>query len=270
MLAFAGNSIFCRLALAGGGIDPGSFTLLRLISGSAMLALIVAMTRSRPWARAGSWRSALALAVYASAFSFAYVHLQAGTGAFLLFASVQVTMVLAGFARGSRLAPLQWLGLIVALGGLAALVAPGVSAPDPASAALMIVAGVAWGGYSLLGRGETDALLATAGNFMRGQVLVALMLVPVLLYGVEISAQGLLFAVLSGALASGAGYAIWYSALADLAPVEGASVQLSVPVLTALLGAVLLSEPLTLRFSLSSVVIVAGILLVIFAQRGMK
>ena len=266
MLAFAGNSIFCRLALVDGGIDPATFTLVRLVSGSAMLTFIVAMTRPRPWGVAGSWRSALALAVYATAFSFAYLHLQAGTGAFLLFAAVQVTMVLSGYATGNRLAPLQWLGLVVALAGLAALVSPGKSAPDPESAALMIVAGIAWGAYSLLGRGAHDALLATTGNFLRGQVLTAILLIPMLVYGIDVTPQGLLFAVLSGALASGAGYAIWYAALPGLAPAEGASVQLSVPVLTAMIGALALAEPLTLRLTLSSPVILSGILLVIFMQ----
>lgn len=267
MLAFAGNSLLCRLALAGGHIDSAGFTLIRIASGAVTLA---ALARIGPNARSltGSWPAAVALLAYAVAFSYAYVRLPAGTGAFLLFAAVQTTMIAAGLARGQRLTGLQWLGSALALAGLAILAAPGADAPPPFSALLMVASGAAWGAYSLLGRGTVDALGATAGNFLRALPLAVVVLLPALLALPMPGAAGVTCAVLSGALASGVGYAIWYAALPGLSPAQGASVQLSVPVITAAIGALALAEPVTWRLALSSATILGGIALVIGMRRG--
>ena len=263
MAAFAANSILCRAALARSGVDPASFTIVRIVSGAAALALI-ALALRRGQAPRGSWRGAFALFAYAAAFSFAYVSLPAGVGALLLFGAVQATMILVGIAWGERPTRVQALGLLVALGGVAALVAPGVSAPPLISSALMLGAGVAWGAYSILGRTGGDPLLATAGNFLRA-VPMTLVLAP-LAIAAGPPGGGLVYAVLSGAVASGVGYSIWYAALPGLSAAEGASVQLSVPVIAAVAGATFLAEPMTMRLALSSVAVLGGIAVVIFGK----
>ena len=264
MLAFAANSILCRLALTETNIDPASFTIVRIASGAAMLWAIVAIAR-RGKAVGGSWSAAFALFAYAAAFSFAYVSLAAGVGALLLFGAVQATMVIAGIVRGDHPTPQQWLGLAIALAGLIALVAPGVSAPPLPGAVLMLAAGAAWGTYSILGRPGADPLAATARNFFRASPIALVLIAPAFL-GAHPVAR-LLYAVLSGAGSSGLGYAMWYAALPGLSAAEGASVQLSVPVITALAGAAFLSEPITLRLTLASAAVLGGIALVI-AGRG--
>ena len=266
MFAFAANSVLCRLALARDAIDPGSFTLVRIASGVAMLWALVALTRRDHAVVGGSWRGAFALFVYAAAFSFAYISLPAGVGALLLFGAVQATMIITGLARGERLVSLQWLGLALALAGLAALVAPGVAAPPAAGAALMLAAGIAWGAYSLLGRGASDAFAATAGNFLRATPF-AILLAAATARGVHATAAGLVYAVLSGAIASGLGYTLWYAALRGLTAAQAASVQLSVPVITAIGGALALGETITARLGVSSVAVLGGVALVI-VNRG--
>jgi drug/metabolite transporter (DMT)-like permease len=266
MLAFAANSILCRLALAQASIDPASFTFIRI--GSAVLTLWLILHGSgKDRAVKGSWRAALALFAYAAVFSFAYVSLPAGTGALLLFGAVQATMVITGLVRGERLASLQWAGFVLALAGLAWLVAPGVSAPPIFSAVLMLAAGVAWGAYSLLGRGASDPLGATAGNFVRALSMAGVLMVLAIASGLKVDWQGFIYAALSGAAASGLGYVIWYAALPGLSPAQAASVQLSVPVITALAGTLMLGEPITYRLVLSSLAILGGIALVIFSRR---
>ncbi len=264
MAAFAANSILCRTALARAGVDPASFTIVRIASGAVALWAIAAALR-RGQRVGGSWRGGLALFVYAAAFSFAYVSLPAGVGALLLFGAVQATMILAGIIRGERPSLLQTVGLLIALVGLAALVAPGVSAPPLAGSTLMLTAGVAWGAYSILGRGGGDPLLATTGNFLRATPM-AIVLVP-LVFGAASFHAGLIYAVLSGAVASGMGYAIWYAALPGLSAAKGASVQLSVPVIAALAGAAFLAEPVTLRLALASIAVLGGIAIVLFGRR---
>ena len=264
MLAFAANSILCRLALAKTNIDPASFTIVRIASGAAMLWAIAAIAR-RGKAVGGSWSAAIALFAYAAAFSFAYVSLAAGVGALLLFGAVQATMVIAGIVRGDHPTPQQRLGLAIALAGLIALVAPGASAPPLFGAVLMLAAGAAWGAYSILGRRSANFLAATAGNFFRASPIALVLAVPAFLGAHPVA--GLLYAVLSGAGSSGLGYAIWYAALPGLSPAEGASVQLSVPVITALAGAAFLSEPITLRLTLASAAALGGIALVITGRR---
>ncbi|MGQ0578406.1 MAG: DMT family transporter [Betaproteobacteria bacterium] len=260
MIAFAGNSLLCRMALKHTAIDPATFTSIRMLSGAIALWLIVSM-RTGSRAQRGSWPSALALFAYAAAFSFAYVNLSAGMGALLLFGAVQATMILFGLWKGERLNGLQGIGLTTALGGLVALVLPGVSAPPPGSAILMVGAGVAWGVYSLRGKGA-DPLPTTAGNFLRAVPLAA-GLSLLLLSLARADVQGVAYAVASGALTSGVGYAIWYAALRGLRATSAGTVQLSVPVIAAIGGAMLLGEPITLRLLGASAAILGGIALVI-------
>ena len=266
MLAFAGNSLLCRLALQHSGIDPTSFTTVRLLSGAVVLWALVRWQGQRP---AGDWGSAAALFVYAAAFSLAYLSLSAGTGALLLFGAVQATMLGWGLWRGQRLGRGQTAGLVLAMGGLVALLMPGVTAPPAVGALLMIAAGVAWGVYSLRGRGAGDPTAVTAGNFVRAAAL-ALALGLAGLPWATFDPVGLLWAVCSGAVTSGLGYAVWYTALKGLQPTSSASVQLSVPVLTALGGAVFLSEPVTVRLALCALAILGGMAWVIAGQRTGK
>ena len=262
MLAFAANSVLCRLALREGAIDAASFTAVRLLSGALMLALILLLRdrQVKAMVTQGNHGSALALFVYAAGFSLAYVALATGTGALLLFGAVQATMVGVGLYRGERLARAQWLGLALALSGLVALMLPGATAPPLAAAIVMLVAGAAWGVYSLRGKGAADATAVTAGNFLRALIW------PLALFAWPSQwpkVSGLVYAALSGALASGAGYATWYLALRGLASSTAATVQLSVPVLAALAGVLWMDEALTLRLVLASAAILGGITLVI-------
>lgn len=265
MLAFAGNSLLCRLALKTTQIDPATFTSLRLLAGALMLALLL---RLRPGSTtsAGSWSGAAALFIYAAAFSFAYVNLDAGVGALLLFGAVQISMLLWGWRQGERPEPMSLAGLLLAFAGLLALLLPGASAPPLAGSLLMLIAGIAWGAYSLLGRSAGDALAATTGNFVRS-VPMALLLSMVLLHRASWDLNGVLYALASGALASGLGYAIWYTAITHLKAIQAATVQLSVPIITALAGGLLLGESLSLRLGLSSLAVLGGIALVLTARQ---
>jgi drug/metabolite transporter (DMT)-like permease len=266
MLAFAANSILNRLALADTAIDAASFTLVRVAAGALVLWALV--RRQQDGRLAGDWPGAAALFVYAAAFSYAYRELSAGTGALLLFGTVQVTMIGTALLKGERLRTLQTAGFVLALAGLGVLLAPGVTAPPAEAAILMALAGIAWGVYSLRGRRARGAPLAmTAGNFVRA-VPMAIGLSMVAAADARIDALGIVYAVLSGALASGVGYAIWYSALRGLNATQAASVQLSVPVIAAIGGALLLSEALTLRLLLASVATLGGIALVVTARRN--
>ncbi len=265
MIAFAGNSLFCRLALRDTTIDAASFTAIRVASGALVLATIVTLRRGSP-TKAGSWLSALALFVYAIFFSFAYLTLPAGTGALVLFAAVQATMIGRAFAAGERFRPIQSFGLLVAVGGLVVLVLPGLGAPDPLAAAMMALAGVAWGVYSLRGRGVADPLAATAGNFLRA-VPFALLVALVASGSRSLDPAGVVWALASGALASGLGYAIWYAALPSLTASIAATVQLSVPPIAAALAVLLLGEPATLRLAAASLAVLGGIAVVILGRR---
>ena len=265
MLAFAGNSLLCRFALKETAIDAASFTSLRLLSGAVTLWLIVYL-RGGGRVTAGSWTSALALFAYAAAFSFAYISLPAAAGALLLFGAVQATMIGYGLWSGEHMSPRQWVGLVMALLGLVGLLSPGLSAPPLSGALLMLGAGVAWGVYSLRGRGGGDATAVTAGNFVRAvPMALALSLLAGPVSSVDV--EGAWYAVVSGALASGVGYALWYRALPGLRPVSAATVQLSVPVIAALGGVVLLGEAPGVRLVLASLAILGGIALVIVGRR---
>jgi len=266
MVAFAANSILCRMALGSGQIDAVSFTTLRLLSGALLLLSLQAWRRRhRPRLRLKP-ASVLALFAYALCFSLAYTRLTAASGALILFCLVQSTMVIYGLVSGERPGWLAWSGLLLALAGLVYLLSPGITMPSPVGALLMSLAGIAWGAYSLLGRQALDPVEATANNFSGAAALAVL---ASLVFGLPAipSASGALLAVLSGAIASGLGYVIWYSALPALTPVQAASVQLSVPMLAAIAGALLLAEPLTPRLLLSSIVILGGLALVILGRQ---
>ena len=268
MTAFAGNSLLCRLALKDSGIDAASFTSVRIVSGGLALWLIVRI-RGGKAVREGNWPSALALFAYAAAFSYAYISLTAGTGALLLFGAVQATMIGYAIWAGERLRPPQVAGITLALSGLLGLLLPGLSAPPLLGAALMLAAGIAWGIYSLRGRGAGDPIRVTAGNFMRSVPFAAALSLATI-SSASIDGWGFLYAVISGALASGVGYAIWYSALPALSASTAATVQLVVPVLAALGGILFLGEQLTMRFVLASIAILGGIALVILVRESPK
>lgn len=265
MIAFAGNSLLCRVALKHTGIDATSFTTIRLISGAITLWLIVIM-RSGTRNGQGNWFSAIALFAYAAGFSFAYVSLPAATGALLLFGAVQATMIGYGIGTGERLRRLQLAGLVLAFGGIVGLLLPGLSAPPLAGSVLMLGAGVAWGVYSLRGKGAGDPTRVTAGNFLRAVPFAAALSIS-MLNSTSMDAAGFWYAVSSGALASGIGYAIWYTALPALKATHAATVQLSVPVIAALGGIAFLGEPITLRLILASVAILGGIAMVILERQ---
>lgn len=262
MIAFAANSVLGRLALVEGEIGAGGFALIRLVSGALVLALIVIARSQRP---SGSWRGGFALFIYAAFFSYAYLGLAAGTGAIILFAVVQITMLGWGIVQGERPTGLQWLGLTIALAALVWLVSPSVEAPPFFAALAMAVAGIGWGVYSLLGKGAGDPTRATAGNFVRASLIAATLAVPALMLYPETkpSQNGIALAVASGAITSGLGYAIWYTALKDLTSTRAGIAQLSVPAIAAIGGVLFLSEPITLRFALASGAILGGVALAV-------
>ena len=273
MLAFAGNSLLCRMALKQTEIDPAGFTSVRLLSGACTLWLMVRLRRgSVPviTGQNGNWLSAAALFAYAAGFSFAYVSMSAATGALLLFGAVQATMIAYGLAIGERLRGLQVAGFLLALSGLVVLMLPGVATPSLENSLFMLGAGVAWGVYSLRGKhtgghGVNDPIRVTAGNFARAAPMA--LILNLLLHGqASMDTMGIALAVGSGALASGLGYAIWYRVIPELQATHAASVQLSVPVITSLGGVVLLGETFTLTLMLTSAAILGGIALVIWRR----
>jgi len=260
LVAFAANSVLCRLALGGAAIDAASFTTIRLAAGAGVLLLItVACNKKSLSLSQVKPISALLLFLYAAAFSFAYINLSTGTGALVLFGSVQATMLVAALGSGERPHPLEWAGLALALCGLVYLVFPGLqSAPPLLSSTLMAVAGISWGLYSLRGRGGSDPLADTTGNFALALPLaVAVNLITH--SDAHVSQRGVLLAVLSGALASGVGYVVWYAALRGLTATRAATVQLAVPVLAAAGGLVFMSEKITSRLLLAACVILGGV-----------
>jgi drug/metabolite transporter (DMT)-like permease len=265
MVAFAGNSLLCRAALRDTAIDAASFTSIRLASGALVLAAIVYARKSQPLA-AGTWLTALMLFAYAAFFSFAYRQLSAATGALLLFGAVQATMLGYGLASGERLRALQFAGLVVALAGLVGLLLPGLAAPPLESAAFMLLAGAAWGVYSLLGRGMGNPIGATAGNFLRALPFTAILSLATMA-DARVDAAGVTYAVLSGAIASGLGYVLWYAALPALTAASAATVQLSAPALAAIGGVILLGEAITVQLLVCSTAILGGIALTIWRRR---
>jgi drug/metabolite transporter (DMT)-like permease len=267
LVAFAFNSILCRMALRGGEADAAGFTLIRIISGAVTLILIsYIIGKDKSFKGRGNWLSAFFLFAYAVCFSFAYLGLSAGTGALILFGSVQLTMVLYSVFRGERPRVLEWAGLVTAVGGLVFLVLPGLSAPPLHSAALMAAAGVAWGAYTLRGRGSSSPLSDTTGNFTMA-VPMAIVIALIFLPNLHLSKEGWTLAILSGAAASGVGYTMWYSALRHLTATRAAVVQLAVPVLAAALGVLLLAETATARLVIAAALTLGGILVVILGRK---
>lgn len=265
LTAFAANSVLCRLALADRTIDASSFTVVRLLSGAVVLFLIIKIKNKSDIPAKGSWSASLMLFLYATTFSFAYITLDTGTGALILFGSVQITMILLSILSGNRLHISEWLGVVISFLGFLYLVLPGVATPSIFGFVLMSMAGIAWGIYTLKGRGSSNPLMDTAYNFLRTIPFVVIL--TVLAFNkMDYSSTGILLAVLSGAIASGIGYAIWYSALRGLSTVQAAVVQLLVPVIAAFGGVIFVSEAITLRLTVSAMLILGGILLVVLGR----
>ncbi|RVU85810.1 DMT family transporter [Leucothrix sargassi] len=278
LIAFAANSILCRLALGNESIDAAGFTIIRLLAGAITLMVILQLQSFmaakaqaqqagsvQPPATKGSWFSALMLFIYAALFSFAYVSMDTGTGALVLFGAVQLTMIVVSLLRGEKLLLVEWIGMIVAFVGFVYLVLPQLGTPSLIGFIMMSVSGIAWGFYTLAGRGSTNPLSDTSYNFLRTIPMVSLMLV-VSIQQLSLSPEGVIWAVLSGSLASGVGYSIWYSALRGLSSTQAAVVQLLVPVIAAIGGLIFMSEAITLRLFISGVMILGGIALVVLGR----
>jgi drug/metabolite transporter (DMT)-like permease len=287
MIAFAANSVLARLAFATAGAEPLSYTGIRLAAGAATLAVLLALRR-RNVRLGGSWSGVAALFGYAILFSIAYILLGAGTGALILFASVQIGMLGWAVYRGDRPGLIEWLGFVVAFGGLVYLLSPGVVAPNPLGALLMLVAGLCWAAYTLIGRASTSPLLMlvaglcwaaytligrastsplddTAGNFMRSSPLAVVMIVAgALTHGVSLAA--VIYAIVSGALASGLGYAVWYTALPSLSRTRAAIVQLTVPAIAGAGGVLFIGEALSPRLVIATIAIIGGVALAVISS----
>ncbi len=270
LIAFAANSLLCRMALGGDHIDPVSFTTLRLVSGALALMPISRMVAESkpPQKKEGSWGSGFALFAYAVAFSLAYVSLSTGMGALMLFGSVQVTMIGAALKSGENLGHAQWVGSAVAVGGLIYLVLPGISAPDPIGAILMCVAGIAWGVYSIRGKGASAPVAITGGTFLRSAPM-AIIASAVALSSVHLELSGILLALISGIVTSGLGYVLWYKALRSLTTTQASVVQLLVPVLAAFGGVAFLSEQVSVRLISASALILGGVAMAVLKRDAM-
>ena len=274
LLAFAGNSVLCRLALGDESIDAASFTSIRLLSGIATLILIVVVSRKDNQTAtllktSGSWLASLMLFIYAAAFSFAYISLDTATGALILFASVQFTMIFISLISGNRPHSLEWLGILIAFAGFFYLVAPNINTPSFDSFILMVLAGIAWGAYTLIGRGSRTPLHDTTSNFLRTLPFV-LVLILFSLSNFHLSQQGILLAILSGAIASGIGYAIWYRALRELSVTLAAVLQLLVPIIAGIGGLIFAQEAITIRLVIASILVLGGILIVLRGRHTAK
>jgi drug/metabolite transporter (DMT)-like permease len=266
LIAFAANSVLCRLALGSGAIDASSFTVIRLLSGALVLSIILSMKgRNKGVSSKGSWTAGFMLFVYAITFSYAYLSVDTGTGALILFGAVQITMILLSLMSGTRLHISEWTGVIVAFTGFIYLVLPSVTTPSINGLLLMTVSGVAWGVYTLKGRSSKNPLMDTAYNFLRTIPFVVL-LVIFTLHNLNYSSEGIMLALLSGAITSGVGYTIWYIALTSLSSTQAAVIQLSVPVIAALGGVIFVSEIITTRLIISTAIVLGGILMVILGK----
>jgi drug/metabolite transporter (DMT)-like permease len=274
LIAFAANSVLGRMALKDNAIDASSFTAIRLLSGALMLFILYTLFNSKDQKnkqekKAGNWKAPLMLFVYAITFSFAYISLDTGTGALVLFGAVQLTMIIASLISGHKLHKAEWVGIIVSFSGLAYLIYPTITTPSIFGFVLMGISGIAWGIYTLTGRGSVNPLRDTTINFSYTIPYVAILAI-IMLPHIQISTEGIILAVLSGALASALGYTLWYIALAGLSATEAAVVQLSVPVIASIGGVVFLSESVTMRLIISCALVLGGILTVIIGRKNSK
>jgi drug/metabolite transporter (DMT)-like permease len=274
LIAFAANSVLCRLALGEGAIDAAGFTIVRMVSAVLVLLILVTVMKNvnrkasssvSMLVSKGSWTASIMLFVYAVAFSFAYQSLDTGTGALILFGAVQITMLLVSVVTGTRLRLLEWVGIAGAFSGFVYLVLPQVSTPSLTGFILMTLSGVAWGFYSVLGRNSKNPLMDTHYNFLRSLVFV-LVLLAFSFQTLHTTFNGVLYAVLSGGIMSGLGYTVWYMALKRLAATHAAVVQLLVPVIAAIGGVIFVAEDITMRLMISGIMILGGILLVVLAK----
>jgi drug/metabolite transporter (DMT)-like permease len=267
LLAFTANSLITRFALQETSIDETSFIMLRVVSGALFLWLYLRFKKNN---KAGTWLAAFSLFIYAVSFTYGYGLIAAGTGALLLFGSVQVTMTIAGYREGERLNVIQIAGFILAIIGLVILMLPGIRSPSIIGALLMCISGVAWGIYTLQGRGATNPAATTAGNFIKATPMAILLWLIVYLSTndtINLVSDGIIYALLSGIITSGIGYIIWYSVLPELKAIQAAIVQLSVPLLVTLAGALLLNETITIRVVLASTAILLGTVLVLIFKK---
>jgi drug/metabolite transporter (DMT)-like permease len=267
LVAFAANSVLCRLALGGQVIDAAGFTSVRLLCGALVLLWILKLSGNKNATTKGSWSATLMLFLYAVTFSFAYLTLNTGTGALILFGSVQITMILRSLFSGNRLLPIEWMGVVIAFSGIVYLVLPGVTAPSFTGFSLMTLAGIAWGLYTLKGRNSTHPLSDTAYNFLRSVPFV-IILGLLFFKNMHLSREGIILAAISGGITSGIGYTLWYMALRGLSATQAAVVQLSVPVIAGFGGVVFVSEQISLRLTLSALLTLGGILLVILGRNA--
>lgn len=268
LVAFAFNSILCRLALRGEEADAVGFTSVRLVSGAiTLIVLSHFFNKNREKRKRGNWPSAFFLFAYAACFSFAYLGLTVGTGALILFGSVQMTMIAIAIIKGERPPVLEWLGLVVAMSGLVYLVFPGLTSPPLASSLLMAAAGMAWGFYSVRGKGSSDPLVDTTGNFVRSVPMIAIVAIP-FLSKIHFSYRGAILAVLSGGVASGIGYTVWYAALKHHTSTRAAVLQLAVPVIAAAIGIIFLAEVANAQLFIAAALILGGIALTVFGRKA--
>jgi len=266
LIAFAANSVLCRLALANGNIDASSFTGIRLLSGAIALLLILSIKGNKQGVSSkGSWTSNFTLFLYAITFSYAYLSLDTGTGALILFGSVQITMILLSIISGTRLHIIEWSGFFIAFTGLVYLVIPSITTPSVSGFILMTVSGMSWAIYSLRGRGSKNPLMDTTYNFLRTIPFITLLAIFTM-PNINYSSQGIILALLSGAITSGVGYTIWYIALRSLSSIQAAVLQLSVSIIAAIGGVIFLSETITSRLVISAVIVLGGILMVILGK----
>ena len=267
LIAFAANSVLCRIALGDEVIDATSFTSIRLASGALTLMIILGLSKHKMTnSNKGSWRASFFLFVYAAGFSYAYLSLDTGTGALILFGAVQITIMLVSFMTGERFNKVEWLGLLIAFSGFVYLITPNLTTPSFIGFISMMIAGIAWGAYTICGKQSSSPLFDTAFNFLRSLPLVIL-LIAITYPSIEINANGILLAVLSGSIASGIGYTLWYTSLPYISSIHAASLQLLVPVLAAFGGIVLANELIEIRLITSSVLVLGGIALVIFGKK---
>ena len=270
LIAFAANSVLCRLALGESAIDASTFTIVRLLAGAIVLTVIMSISKIKSNSNTnsstkGSWPASIALFIYALTFSFAYVTLDTATGALILFGSVQIAMILMSIFSGNRLHISEWFGMAIAFTGFVYLILPGVTTPSVIGFLLMTVSGIAWGIYTLKGRGSKNPIMDTAFNFLRTMPFVIILAIVTFKYA-HYSSEGILLAVLSGSIASGIGYMIWYSALSGLSVTQAAVLQLLVPVIAAVGGIIFFSESISFRLTVSSAMILGGILMVVLGR----